>query len=203
MYKRLIQIVLVFCLLIVLSLTFYNYFYEKELKIEKIIETQEEITQEKITQEKINTIQEKKDNVIYNLSYKKFDIQNNFYQIEASEGVLKENDPNLILMKKVKATIRYLDYENLIILSENAIFNNKSFETNFYNGVRLIYEDQNLSSDNLDFLFDKNIAIFKDNVRYENLDTKMFSDQIILNLFTKEIVIKAKKDLEKIKILKN
>jgi len=198
MYKRLIQIVLVFCLLIVLSLTFYNYFYEKELKIEKNVETQE-----KTTKEKINIIQEKKDNIIYNLSYKKFDIQNNFYQIEALEGVLKENDPNLILMKKVKATIKYLDYENLIILSENAIFNNKSFETNFYNGVRLIYEDQNLSSDNLDFLFDKNIAIFKDNVRYENLDTKMFSDQIILNLFTKEIIIKAKKDLEKIQILKN
>ena len=198
MYKRLIQIVLVFCLLIVLSLTFYNYFYVKEFKIEKNIEIQE-----KITQEKINTIQEKKDNIIYNLSYKKFDIQNNFYQIEALEGVLKENDPNLILMKKVKATIKYFDYENLIILSENAIFNNKILETNFYDGVRLIYEDQNLSSDNLDFLFDKNIAIFKDNVRYENPDTKMFSDQIILNLFTKEIIIKAKKDLEKIQILKN
>ncbi len=198
MYKRLIQIVLVFCLLIVLSLTFYNYFYEKELKVEKNIEIQK-----KITQEKINTSQENKDNIIYNLSYKKFDIQNNFYQIEALEGVIKENDTNLILMKKVKATIKYLDYESLIILSENAIFNNKSFETNFYNGVKLIYEDQNLSSDNLDFLFDKNIAIFKDNVRYENLDTKMFSDQIILNLFTKEIVIKAKKDLEKVQVLKN
>ena len=45
MYKRLIQIVLVFCLLLVLSLTFYNYFYEKELKIEKKIENQEKITQ--------------------------------------------------------------------------------------------------------------------------------------------------------------
>ena len=73
MYKRLIQIVLVFCLLIVLSLTFYNYFYEKELKVEKNIEIQK-----KITQEKINTSQENKDNIIYNLSYKKFDIQNNF-----------------------------------------------------------------------------------------------------------------------------
>ena len=198
MYKRLIQIVLVFCLLLVLSLTFYNYFYEKELKIEKKIETQE-----KITQEKINTTQESKDNIIYNLSYKKFDIQNNFYQIEALEGVLKENDSNVILMKKVKATIKYLDYESLIILSENAIFNNKSFETNFYNGVKLIYEDQNLSSDNLDFLFDKNIAIFKDNVRYENLNTKMFSDEIILNLLSREIVIKAKKDLEKVQVLKN
>ena len=75
----------------------------KEFKIEKNIEIQE-----KITQEKINTIQEKKDNIIYNLSYKKFDIQNNFYQIEALEGVLKENDPNLILMKKVKGQLNIL-----------------------------------------------------------------------------------------------
>ena len=109
-----------------------------------------------------------------------------FYQIEAEEGVLNENDPNLILMKKVKAKIKYLDYENLKILSENAIFNNKSFETSFYNGVKLIYEDQNLSSDNLKFLFDKNIAIFKDNVTYENLNTKMFSDEIIRNFLQKK-----------------
>ena len=51
-------------------------------------------------------------------------------------------------MKKVKAIIKYLDNENLIIVSENALFNNKTFETNFYNGVELFFEDQKLTGGN-------------------------------------------------------
>ena len=103
-------------------------------------------------------IEDDVDNIIYNLSYKKFDIQNNFYLVEALESTIKENNPSLILMKKVKAIIKYLDNENLIIVSENALFNNKTFETNFYNGVELFFEDQKLTGGNLDFIFEKNIA---------------------------------------------
>ena len=143
------------------------------------------------------------DNIIYNLSYKKFDIQNNFYQVEALESTIKENNSNLILMKKVKAIIKYLDNENLVIVSENALFNNKTFETNFYNGVELFFEDQKLTGGNLDFIFEKNIAILRDKVTYEKLNTKMFSDKIIFNLLTKEITIKSKNASERVKIEKN
>ena len=101
-----------------------------------------------------------KDSTIYNLTYKKFDIQNNSYLIEASESTIKENT-NEVLMKDVKATINYKDNEELFIFSNNAIFNNKTFQTNFYNGVKVIFRDQKLESDNLDFLFDKNIAILE------------------------------------------
>ncbi len=106
-------------------------------------------------------------------------------------------------MKKVKAIIKYLDNENLIIVSENALFNNKTFETNFYNGVELFFEDQKLTGGNLDFIFEKNIAILRDKVTYEKLNTKMFSDKIIFNLLTKEITIKSKNASERVKIEKN
>ena len=90
----------------------------------------------------------------------------------------------------------------MLISSKNAIFNNKSFETRFFDGVELRYQDQKLTSDSLDFLFDKNIAIFKDNVRYENLKTKMFSDKITINLLTKEIEITSKNNSDKVRIEK-
>ena len=188
---------LILTLSFILIFTFYKYFRSENIveniKDNKIIKNYEE---EKIIQET------EKDSTIYNLTYKKFDIQNNSYLIEASEGTIKENT-NEVLMKDVKATINYKNNEELFIFSNNAIFNNKTFQTNFYNGVKLLFRDQKLESDNLDFLFDKNIAIFRDNVRYENLDTNMFSDEILVNLLTKEVTISSKKKSQKVKIEKN
>ena len=197
MLKTFIQIVLILTLSFILIFTFYKYFRSESIvenvNDNKIIKNYDE---EKIIQEN------NKDSIIYNLTYKKFDIQNNSYLIEASEGTIKENT-NEVLMKDVKATINYKNNEELFIFSNNAIFNNKTFQTNFYNGVKLILRDQNLESDNLDFLFDKNIAIFRDNVRYKNLDTNMFSDEILINLLTKEVTISSKKNSKKVKIEKN
>ena len=193
MLKTFIQIVLILTLSFILIFTFYKYFH-----IEGVVENTNE---NKIIENEEDKIIQKnnKDSVIYNLSYKKFDMQNNAYFIEASKGTINENT-NEVLMIDVKATINYKDNEELFIFSNNAIFNNKTFQTNFYNGVKLIFRDQKLESDNLDFLFDKNIAIFRDNVRYENLDTNMFSDEILINLLTKEVTISSKK---KVKIEKN
>ena len=197
MLKTFIQIVLILTLSFILIFTFYKYFRSESIvenvNDNKIIKNYDE---EKIIQEN------NKDSIIYNLTYKKFDIQNNSYLIEASEGTIKENT-NEVLMKDVKATINYKNNEELFIFSNNAIFNNKTFQTNFYNGVKLILRDQNLESDNLDFLFDKNIAIFRDNVRYKNLDTNMFSDEILINLLTKEVTISSKKKSKKVKVEKN
>tara|TARA_B100000401_G_scaffold352953_1_gene250542 strand:- start:103 stop:684 length:582 start_codon:yes stop_codon:yes gene_type:complete len=193
MLKTFIQIVLILTLSFILIFTFYKYFY-----IESVVENTNE---NKIIETEVDKIiqENDKDSIIYNLSYKKFDMQNNAYFIEASKGTINENT-NEVSMIDVKATINYKDNEELFIFSNNAIFNNKTFQTNFYNGVKLIFRDQKLESDNLDFLFDKNIAIFRDNVRYENLDTNMFSDEILINLLTKEVTISSKK---KVKIEKN
>ena len=199
MFKTFIQIVLILTLSLILVFIFYKYFYSESIKEkENVNETRiiENVIEEKILQ------QNDKDSTIYNLSYKKFDIQGNVYLIEASEGTIKENT-NEVLMKQVKATINYMDNEKLFIYSTNAIFNNKTFQTNFYNGVKVIFKEQKLQSNNLDFLFDKNIAIFRDNVRYENLNTKMFSDEILINLLTKEITISSKKKSKKVKVEKN
>ena len=195
MLKTFIQIVLILTLSFILIFTFYKYFY-----IESVVENTNE---NKIIETEVDKIiqENDKDSIIYNLSYKKFDMQNNAYFIEASKGTINENT-NEVSMIDVKATINYKDNEELFIFSNNAIFNNKTFQTNFYNGVKLIFRDQKLESDNLDFLFDKNIAIFRDNVRYENLDTNMFSDEILINLLTKEVTTSSEKKSKKVIIEK-
>ena len=206
MYKTLIQLVLFLTLIFVLSFTFYKYFYIEEKKNDLVENSSKIIKQNdenlKKDKKKGKEKEDKADSIIYNLSYKKFDIQGNIYLIEALKGITQDKKPNIIVMNGVKASITYLNNEKLLIFSKNAIFNNKSFETRFFDGVELRYQDQKLTSDSLDFLFDKNIAIFKDNVRYENLNTKMFSNKITINLLTKEIEINSKNSSEKIRIEK-
>ena len=106
MFKTFIQIVLITILIFILTAVFYKYFYvdnSTKKDAEQIL-----ITKNK---EKIETKEVAEDNIIYNLSYKKFDIQNNIYLIEALEGIIQENNPNII-MRKVKSSIKYLDVKN-------------------------------------------------------------------------------------------
>ncbi len=201
MYKTLTQVGLFLVLVIVLVVTFYEYFYVQEnnlKKIEKISpDIDETIIKKKIVEEVEN------DSEISNLSYKKFDIQKNLYLITAKKGKINNKDPNIIFMEDVEASITYLNKEKLIILSNKAVLNKKNFQTKFSDEVKLMYQEKILISDNLEFLFDKNIAIFRDNVRYQDLDTKMFSDKIKIDLITKDIEITSKNKNEKIKIEKN
>mgnify|MGYP000197209366 CR=1 FL=1 len=202
MFKTITQVGLFLVLVFVLLITFYKYFYVQENNEESKIEI--------ISPNLNKTIEIKKrdqevqsDSEISNLSYKKFDIQKNLYLITAKKGKINNKKPNIIFMEDVEASITYLNNEKLVILSKKAIFDKENFQTKFLNKVKLIYQDKILLSDNLEFLFDKNIAIFKDNVRYEQLDTKMFSDEIIINLLTKEIIIKSKNNSNKVIIKKN
>ena len=142
------------------------------------------------------------DNEIINLTYEKFDNNGNKYLIKAKKGVLDSKRPNIIYMNEVEASLTYLNNEKLIIYSKEAIFNKENFKTTFSKNVKLFYQEQILESDNLEFLIDKNIAIFKDNVKYYNQDIEAFADIVNINLLTKEINIKSK-NKKKIKIKKN
>ena len=141
-------------------------------------------------------------NEIINLTYEKFDTNGNKYLIKAKKGILDDTRPNIINMNEVEASLIYLNNEKLIINSKEAIFNKESFKTTFSKNVKLLYKEQTLESDNLEFLIDKNIAIFRDNVKYYNQDIEAFADIVNINLITKEIDIKSK-DQKKIKIKKN
>ena len=201
MYKTLTQVGLFLVLVFVLLITFYKYFYDQENEERKVEIISTDLNKKIEIIKKDQEVQNDSD--ISNLSYKKFDIQKNLYLINAKKGKINNKDPNIIFMEGDEASITYLNNEKLVILSNNAIFYKKNFQTKFLNKVKLIYQDKILLSDNLEFLFDKNIAIFKDNVRYQDLNTKMFSDKIKINLLTKDIEILSKNKNEKIKIEKN
>ena len=144
---------------------------------------------------------ESMDNQIVNLSYEKFDTNGNKYLIKAKRGILDSKSPNIIYMSAVEASLIYFNNEKLTIYSKEAIFNKENFKTTFSKDVKLIYQEQILESNVLEFLIDKNIAIFKDNVKYYSKDIEAFADIVVINLLTKEIDIKSKNQ-KKIKIKK-
>jgi hypothetical protein len=200
MYKTLIQLVLLLMLILIIFFISNKYFYTENtikevkktgsLKIEKNNSFNNESDKKKI------------DNEIINITYEKFDTNGNKYLIKAKKGLLDSKRPNIIYMNEVEASLIYLNNEKLIIYSKEAIFNKENFKTTFSKNVKLIYKEQTLESDNLEFLVDKNIAIFKDNVKYYNQEIEAFAEIVDINLLTKEINIKSK-NKEQIKIKKN
>jgi len=200
MYKTLIQLILLLILILIIFFIFNKYFNTED----KVDEVNNIISLNNDKNNFLNEDLKKKniDNEITNLTYEKFDTNGNKYLIKAKEGILDSELPNIVYMNKVEASLNYQNNEKLIIYSKNAIFNKENFKTTFSNKVQLKYQEQILESDNLEFLINKNIAIFKDNVKYYNKDIEAFGDIVVINLLTKEVDIKSKNQ-KKIKIKKN
>ena len=200
MYKTLIQLVLLLILILIIFFISNKYFYAED-KIDELKKTSN-LKIEKNDLLNNETDKKNMNNEIINLTYEKFDTNGNKYLIKAKKGILDDTLPNIINMNEVEASLIYLNNEKLIINSKEAIFNKESFKTTFSKNVKLLYKEQTLESDNLEFLIDKNIAIFRDNVKYYNQDIEAFADIVNINLLTKEIDIKSKTK-KKIKIKKN
>ena len=200
MYKTLIQLVLLFILIFIIFFISKKYFFnEKKIEISKNT-TSINLEQNNLLNQ--NTVERDKNNEIIDLVYEKFDTYGNKYLIMSKKGVLDKDQPDIIYMNTVEASLTYLNNEKLIINSKEAIFNKNNFKTTFSKNVKLAYQDQILKSDNLEFLIDKNIAIFNDNVKYYNQDIQAFADIVVINLLTKEIEVKSKNQ-KKITIKKN
>ena len=203
MYKTLIQLVLLLILVLIFYFIYNKYFYTEDIvdELKNPPSINKEIAETNDLSNK-NLINENTDNEIIDLTYEKFDTNGNKYFINAKKGTIDSKNPNIIYMNEVEASLLYLNNEKLIVYSDKAIFNKENFKTTFSKNVKLLYQEHTLESDHLDFLIDKNIAIFKDNVKYYSQDIEAFADIVNINLTTKEIDIKSKNQ-KKIKIKKN
>jgi len=189
MYKTLIQLLL-FLILILIIFFISNKYFNTENKFNDENDTVS-LSKKIDTAPNKQSVKENISNEISNLSYQKFDANGNKYVIKAKKGLLDIKNINVINMRSVEASLTYLNNEKLIIYSEEAIFNKQNFKTRFSKNVNLMYQDQTLESDYLEFLIDKNIAIFKDNVKYNNQNIEAFAHTIFINLLTKQINIES------------
>mgnify|MGYP001162460795 CR=1 FL=1 len=183
--KRLIQLgLLIFVVLI--SLIFYkSYFIDNK--------TSESIN---LNQSKNSTL-ENQNNLIKNLEYNVTLNDNSKYLITASESELSYLEGvEIVFMKNVTAQFFDSDEAVLTITSDEAIFNNTIYDTQFRKNVKITYLENLILSEKLDLNLSKNNAIIFDNVVYRGLQGNILTDNIFIDLITKnvDIYMNDKKD---------
>ena len=150
--------------------------------------------------ETLNKSEETNTNIIKNIEYISQDEKNNTYKINSEYGKIDPNKPNLILMENVTAEILLNDSEPISIYSDFALYDNINYDTNFYGNVKLAHIFHEINCGKIDLAFKDNLVFISDNVIYKNLDTKLISDKIRINLLTKDIKIFMNEKNKKIKI---
>ncbi len=188
--KKFIQL-FIFLIIILLSFLFYFNF----LKTDKISESKKiELIEQSSNLESDN-------NLIKNLEYNVTFDNDTQYRITAELSELKyENEIETVEMRYVTAIFNDKDGIPLIITSQNALYNNSNYNTEFSNNVKVIYLNNMLLSEKLNINFNENIIKVYENVVYEGIQGTIKADNVILNLIDKNMEIFMQNDKEKIEI---
>ena len=191
MQRKVFLQIFLFTLILGMIFIFYKVYFV-DAKLDKPIQN---IENEKITQNKQDG-----SNLIYDIEYVAEDKKGSKYLIKSDYGNLSTKQSNLITLQKVSAVITLKNSPPIRIFSDSALYNSTSYNTEFYGNVIVTYIDHNITSDNLNLYFEKNLADILNNVVYKNLNTTLEADKIEFNLLTKNSNVYMNNKFEKIKI---
>ena len=144
---------------------------------------------------------ENSQNLIYNIEYVAESEDGTNYIINSEVGEFNNENPEVIFMEKVKAKIFLKNSDPINISSDFADYDNISFNTKFYGNVLITNDIHVITSNNLDLIFEDNLATISNNVIYKYLSTTMQADKIMMDLLTKESKIFMDDKSEKVKIV--
>ena len=184
--KIYLQLFLIFIFLTISLLIFLNYF--KRSSVERNNET-------KISQA-INT----GESIIEDLRYLSTDKEGNEYKIEAEKGNIDKNNPDIIFLENVKAIILLRNSENILIESNYAKYNTKSYDTLFNNSVSVDYGVHVLKSEFLDLSFENNLVSVYENVRYLSGISSLRADKAEIDILNKKTKIFMEDPNKKVEI---
>jgi len=140
------------------------------------------------------------ESLIEDLKYLSTDKEGNEYKIEAKKGNIDKNNPDVIYLEKVKAIIFLKNSENILIESNYAKYNAKSFDTLFNNSVSVDYGDHVLKSEFLDLSFENNLVSVYDNVRYLSGISTLRADKAEIDILNKKTKIYMENPNKKVQI---
>lgn len=177
MNKKIIQLLL-FLFLIIISIIFYKIYFQTPNKVETGKKEKEEI------------LIEKQNNLIKNLRYNvNFDDNIQYYITAELSEIFYEEQSEFVKMQIVYARIIDENNISMVIESENAIYNNTNYNTEFKDNVRVTYLGNLITAENLDLNFTENIVTIQNNVVYQGMQGQLKSDNVVINLITKEAEI--------------
>ena len=181
--KTFLQIILISLIIFFTYIFFYTYLK----KDDKIVE-------------KENIDKETKTDLITDIEYLSKDDDGNIYIIKAKNGIIDNENQDLIHLKKVKAEINFDVNKKIFITAKKATYNNNNFNTKFSDNVRLSHDYHNLECNNIDLIFSENYAKLFGNIKYMNNFTKLLADQIEVDLISRKTKISMYDSNNKVKI---
>ena len=192
--KSLIQICLV-VLLFIITLLIFNHFYISNNSLEN--SKNKEVTNIKKDDEQIidkNIIE----NVQYSLNNNKGDI----YQVLADFGEINLDNPNLMFLTNVNASLILANKTNIKLTSDFANFNTKTFETTFIKNIKVERDEEIITGDELYLvleneknntentsLSDENLIRISNNILYKKPGYSLKADILEMDLISKDIKI--------------
>jgi len=183
--KKKIIIFIIFLFIITLF-----FFYQKKTNIKEVTKIKSE-TSEATTYSS---------NKIENVYYASKDSKENEYIIQASEGEIDYNKPNIIYLTNVRGFIKLKNSHNIEITSKYGKYNSENFDTIFTKNVIINYSDNKISGEYLDFSTKRGTMIMSRKVVYTNLENILKADVIEINIKNKDTKIFMFKDNKKVNI---
>jgi hypothetical protein len=192
--KSLIQICLV-VLLFIVTLLIFNHFYISNNSLENS-------QSKKVTNLKKDTEQVIDKNIIENVQYSLNNNKGDVYQVLADFGEINLDNPNLMFLTNVNASLILANKTNIILTSDFANFNTKTFETTFIKNIKVERDDETITGDELYLVLeneknntenasfsDENLIRISNNILYKKPGYSLKADILEMDLISKDIKI--------------
>ena len=199
-FKTIIQFIIISFILLITYLTYGHYFKNSEKNFKQV--SVKDVVVESNSQQLIKN--EEVNNFIEKIEYNSKDLNGNSYYIASETGKINTTNSNVISMYLVTASIQLNDSSKINISSKKANYNIQNFDTEFAEDIKIIFEDNEISTENLDFNFKDSKINAYNNIIIKNIlnDTILKADRIEIDLITKNSKISSKDSLEKSLVIK-
>ena len=188
--KTLIQILLGLIIIFILVFSYTKFFNQKN---------SDQSLKENIEVEDTN---DAKGDVIEGIEYISNDNQGNIYIVKAKNGTNESENTNLITLYNVEAILKFDKKKKITVTSNKAIYNTLNNNTDFMNDVIVVYGKHNIFCDKIIANFSENYAKLFGNLIYNNDLTKLYADQMEIDLFNRTSKTSMFNGKDKVKIIK-
>ena len=207
--SKIIQIILFSFGLLIFIFTYLSFFQKTNSNYLNETERLEKSLEQSLDMKKIvkkdkdndSVIEEDKNvsNIISDLSYKNIDHKGNIFNINSKITKIFEDKEDLNFMEVVVCRIFLLDGSVIEIFADKAIYNTINYNTEFVGNVLVVEDENKITSNNLDFIFDKNLITIYNNVKYKGYNKFLTADKVDINLLNHKVNVYMYDKMSKVK----
>ena len=207
--SKIIQFILFVFGLLIFIFTYLSFFQKTNSNYLNETERLEKSLEQSLDMKKIvkkdkdndSVIEEDKNasNIISDLSYKNIDHKGNIFNINSKITKIFEDKKDLNFMEVVVCRIFLLDGRVIEIFADKAIYNTINYNTEFVGNVLVVEDENKITSNNLDFIFDKNLITIYNNVKYKGYNKFLTADKVDINLLNHKVNVYMYDKMSKVK----